>query len=1249
MAKRKIGCLLVGAAMSCAPSSQEASAPPALSTLSSFRELRPHLGVGGSLVRVAHGFRRKGASLVAYLPARASEPVRLEDPSTPGVYLEIEDAHASAIDGRVREGAVVYPNVALDTDLVQVAEPARIEELRLLRSNRAPTTTHYKLRRGPAIAEVRLRGHRVEVIDRAGAVRFASEEPFAIDSKGVRRELSLTLTNDTLDVMLDTTGLSFPVAVDPAWTAVTSMESRRRAHRAVRLASGKVLVAGGDFLSSAELYDPGLNTWSAAGTMSATRREFTLTVLASGKVLAAGAMADSGFSVSSADLYDPASNTWSAAAPMTSARQYHQATLLSTGKVLVTGGNAPGGVSTPSITVQTAELYDSVTNTWSPAGFMSVGRTRHTATLLASGKVLLAGGETGASGSSPPTYLSTAELYDPSSNTWSNAKEMKNTRSAHTASLLNDGRVLVAAGSWPWTTTSEIYDATTNTWVSTKPLVTARDRHAAAVLPSGKVVVVGGLAGGAGSELASTEVFDPVLGEWSSGGLLTVARIDPTATLLTTGAILVTGGGKDSSYYSSAEVFVPLALGKGCAGNGECSSGFCVDGVCCATTCVGQCQACNLPSSLGTCTTVNPTNGPAGYPAGQSVTGFGTTIRKSCPSYGATCGSRCDGTSASECIFDVISPACIPDTGAPDTGAPDTFVPDGFAPDTFVPDTFVPDGFVPDTFVADAFIPDGLAPADTSAGDGAKMLATDAATDDAVPLDDTMSPPDSNPPETLEAPAPFREVALADSGGCGCQTAGGGASPFGISALGLLAVLFLRRRTAALGFALLAGCSSRIVEYRVVDSTDAGPIDSGRVVGGACTPAGELACQGVGQKQQLLCDGTAWIANGVCSGDQVCDPRPGPTLGSCQSPVCGSGPNVCQGSVLVTCAADGLSVKREECATTEHCRQAVGGICARCLSWSARCEGPTLFRCSPDRQELVFKETCGSPALCDATGGVCKIPICTPGAVRCSGDRLETCSESGLEYELTTVCDPGQCDAPTKKCRMVERCATGEYRCNGDVLEQCNLTRTAFEPDRVCLPGFCDSANRECDECKSGSAECAGTTPRACDSTGHWKTLTACSGTTPVCSGGACIAAATMGTVFPTTSAIAWNEFGGTTTLGAGGGMVHWKTGSYLEDKLARSTPVTKIDFNFKMFDGTSSTTCTIGTLYWAVRLNGVDVGKFSWTGGSGGTKLVVESFTFAPIAPIDGVVKVHIEATTSVCSGGGSWNWYSGGTATMY
>jgi hypothetical protein len=142
------------------------------------------------------------------------------------------------------------------------------------------------------------------------------------------------------------------------------MSTARQAHTATLLQSGKVLVAGGlgndGYLSGAEAYDPVGNTWSAAGSLADARVNHTATLLPSGKVLVAGGHnLDGGFfhALSGAELYDPLGNTWSAAGDMSTGREYHTATLLPSGQVLVAGGGDYYSSFTAS------ELYGATTAT----------------------------------------------------------------------------------------------------------------------------------------------------------------------------------------------------------------------------------------------------------------------------------------------------------------------------------------------------------------------------------------------------------------------------------------------------------------------------------------------------------------------------------------------------------------------------------------------------------------------------------------------------------------------------------------------------------------------------------------------------------------------------------------------------------------------------------------------------------------------------------------------------------------------
>ena len=279
-------------------------------------------------------------------------------------------------------------------------------------------------------------------------------------------------------------------------------------------------------------------------------------------------------------------------------------------------------------------------------------------------------------------------------------------------------------------------------------------------------------------------------------------------------------------------------------------------------------------------------------------------------------------------------------------------------------------------------------------------------------------------------------------------------------------------------FAALVGCftggcgsSSAIDPASAPDSdvdaggtADVGPPDTSAVgtLGAPCDKPGALACAGHAQKLQLICDGGVWKSNGVCAGSQICDTRPGPTSGSCQDadPACaGKAPNAsfCEGAVRRTCGPDLVTSTKEACASADHCAAATGAACAKCLDGTFVCEGALLKKCTSDRTAYALADTCASNALCVATDGKCLPPAC----------------------------------------------AAGEYRCNGDTLQTCLATRVGWDSLRVCPTGLCDATAKACLDCAPGSKECGvGNTPRACDASGHWTSLSPCAAPTPLCKGG---------------------------------------------------------------------------------------------------------------------------------------------------
>jgi N-acetylneuraminic acid mutarotase len=188
--------------------------------------------------------------------------------------------------------------------------------------------------------------------------------------------------------------------------------------------------------------------------------------------------------------------------------------------------------------------------TWQPAGSTLTARGAHTASLLRDGRVLIAGG-----GGDANRVLDSAEIFDPTAG-WSAAASMANARFGHTATVLDDGRVLVAGGLGQGTflSSAELYDPTSGSWSLAGPLSAARARFTATLLRDGRVLAVGGA--GVGGAIASAEIYDPRIRAWSAAGAMRDARQFHTATLLGDGRVLVVGGiAPDGQRLATSEIF----------------------------------------------------------------------------------------------------------------------------------------------------------------------------------------------------------------------------------------------------------------------------------------------------------------------------------------------------------------------------------------------------------------------------------------------------------------------------------------------------------------------------------------------------------------------------------------------------------------------------------------------------------------------------------------------------------------------
>jgi hypothetical protein len=240
-------------------------------------------------------------------------------------------------------------------------------------------------------------------------------------------------------------------------------------------------------------------------------------------------------------IVDPA---WTATGSMATARFYHSAAMLASGKVLVAGGF--GGAYLTS-----AELYDPITGTFAATGSLSVARALHTASALASGAVLVAGGQ------DTTAYLSSAELYVPALGTFSATGALAQARELHTASVLASGKVVLIGGvGGPVLASAEVYDPATSTFATVGSMLAAREHHTASVLATGKVLVTGGTTGS--EAFSSAELFDPVGQTFTATNAMITDRFDHQTTVLSSGKVLVTGGYNRSQFYlSSAELYDP--------------------------------------------------------------------------------------------------------------------------------------------------------------------------------------------------------------------------------------------------------------------------------------------------------------------------------------------------------------------------------------------------------------------------------------------------------------------------------------------------------------------------------------------------------------------------------------------------------------------------------------------------------------------------------------------------------------------
>ena len=339
-----------------------------------------------------------------------------------------------------------------------------------------------------------------------------------------------------------------------------------------------LMIAGGhdgqNTLASTLIYDSKVDAWISSPDMSMPRTKHVSTVLSDDRIFVHGGLNNSEILLH-AEIYEPESKQWISSNSSFLPRVGHSVTTLNDGRVLIIGGylseevleeNSGDLCQTFIRDIYTGtldngygckdgwvvtEIYDPSTDTSKMSTSLITPRWKHTATLLNDGKVLVVGGTNNSSS------ILEAEIFDPSTETWTDVGPMFHPRSGHTASLLSDGRGLVSGGfTYVPISYAEIYDVKEG-WIKTENLMGPRYMHSAVPLSDGEVLVIGGRAG-LFTNLTRTELYDSNAGSWSIKGKMPIALWDHSVIPVDCNKVLLVGGKKsDGSPSELTYIFEP--------------------------------------------------------------------------------------------------------------------------------------------------------------------------------------------------------------------------------------------------------------------------------------------------------------------------------------------------------------------------------------------------------------------------------------------------------------------------------------------------------------------------------------------------------------------------------------------------------------------------------------------------------------------------------------------------------------------
>ena len=518
-----------------------------------------------------------GQRLGARLPSLASGAHEVWIDGAPGLSVRVEELGVPAVPGELLRGVVVYRGAIAGGDLLYKLTPTHVDEYLYLRDPPTGLRREFEFDVGRGVARLREGGRIIEVIGKDGTAHLRLNAPVARAADGTRRTGTVYLEGRALIEEIDLRGLSAPILIDPDWTTTGSMTVSHFADFGWRRPDNRVMAVAGctlaacpiglapsacsQVLLSTDLWDPKSGSWTFGPELATARYSFAAVTLASGDLLVAGGCVASGCAGTTAlaERYSIAQGSFVPAGSL-------PRPLANTGAALLPGGDVllPGGCDQKRCFPDVAR-YQAAADRWVPEASLSGPRGYATVTALGDGTVLVIGG---CADPACANVLGGAERFDPKSDTWQDAGSMSTPRAGHTATLNDDGTVLVAGGCsekecGPATLgTAELWQADPQSggrFTAGPPLREPRHHHTATRLANGEILLAGGT-DGTDVTRAASEIYLPQSRRFDEGPRMMMSRAYHIAVGLDSGEVLVGGGCNPATCIPWSELFSPVGL-----------------------------------------------------------------------------------------------------------------------------------------------------------------------------------------------------------------------------------------------------------------------------------------------------------------------------------------------------------------------------------------------------------------------------------------------------------------------------------------------------------------------------------------------------------------------------------------------------------------------------------------------------------------------------------------------------------------